>query len=278
MTSGNDARLGPRSADGDRTSPPAAHMSARRSARAPRRPDADQRLLRVHARSPSPETREALVRRYLPLARDVASRHAFGTEPWDDLFQVACLALVYAIDRYDPDRRASFSSFAYPTMRGEVLRHLRDRSFMVRPTRSMLDLAPRVRASQRSLAAENGRPPTVADVADALDVEPEAVRQALHVRRLRSVESLSPPDGEISVLASKGVEETGYEGAETRAALQPLLKTLSARDRRIVTLRFVEDRTQKEIADAIGISQMHVSRLLAGALERMRAAALPPAA
>jgi len=264
--------------DADRAGPPPAHLSARRTAGAPRRPNADQRLLRAHARSPSPQTRDALVRRYMPIARELASRYAFGAEPWDDLFQVACLGLVHAIDRYDPGRRTAFSSFAYPTIQGELLRHLRDRCFMVRPTRTMLDLAPRVQAAQRSLAAEIGRPPTVADVADALDVEPEAVRQALHVRRLRSVESLSPPDGEISVLASEGVEETGYERVESRTVLQPLLETLSARERRIVTMRFIDDRTQREIADAIGISQMHVSRLLARALERMSAIALSHAA
>ena len=259
-------------------SPPPPDLLARRPPRAPRRPDADERLLRLHARSPSPRTREALVQRYMPIARDLASRHAFGAEPREDLLQVACLGLMDAIDRYDPDRRHSFSSFAYPTIRGALLRHLRDRCFMVRPTRTMLDLAPRVRAAQRSLAAEIGRPPTVADIADALDLDPEAVRQALDVRRLRSVESLSSPDGEVAVLASKGVEETGYERAETRTVLQPLLETLSDRERRIVTMRFIEDRTQTDIADAIGISQMHVSRLLARALERMSAIALSHAA
>ena len=266
---------GPQSADADRTGPPPAHLPARRSTRTPRRPDADQRLLRVHARSPSPQTREALARRYLPMAHAIASRYAFGTELWDDLFQVACIGLVHAIDRYDPNRRASFSSFAYPTIQGELLRHLRDRCFMVRPTRAMLDLAPRVQAARRKLAAENRRAPTDADVAHALGVGTDAVRQALQVRHLRSVEPLSSPDGEI---ASHGAEEPGYERAETRAALQSLLKTLSPRDRRIVALRFIEDRTQKEIADAVGISQMHVSRLLTRALERMSAAALPPAA
>jgi len=112
------------SADADRTVPPPAHPPARRSSRTQRRPDADQRLLRVHARSPSPQTRETLTRRYLPMAHAIASRYAFGTELWDDLFQVACIGLVHAIDRYDPDRRASFSSFAYPTIQGELLRHL----------------------------------------------------------------------------------------------------------------------------------------------------------
>jgi len=278
MTSGDGATPGPQPADAARASPPSAGPLAWRSARGPRRPDADQRLLRIHARSPSPQTREALVRRYMPMARELASRYALGIELWDDLLQVACLGLVYAIDRYDPNRRASFSSFAYPTIQGELLRHLRDRCFTVRPTRTMLDLAPRVHAAQRALAAENGRPPTVVDIAAALDVAPEAVRQALDVRRLRSVESLSPPDGERSALASEGADDPGYERAELRAVLQPLLESLSPRDRRIVALRFIEDRTQQQIADAVGVSQMHVSRRLAAALERMGAAALPPAA
>jgi len=265
---------GPQSADADRAVPPPAHPPARRSARTARRTDADQRLLRVHARSPSPQTREALARRYLPMAHAIASRYAFGTELWDDLFQVACIGLVHAIDRYDPDRRASFSSFAYPTIRGELLRHLRDRCFVVRPTRAMVDLAPRVQAARQRLAAENGRAPTDAEVADALGVGPEAVRRALQVRHLRSVEPLSP-DGEVS---THGAEDSGYERAEARAVLHSLLKTLSPRDRRIIAMRFIEDRTQQEIAQAVGISQMHVSRLLTRALERMGAAALPPAA
>jgi RNA polymerase sigma-B factor len=254
---------------------PSADLLARRSARERSRTTEDG-LLRLHASSPSPQTRDALVRRYLGLARHIAGRLAAGPEPWEDLFQVACTALVLAIDRFDPGRGTSFSSFAVPTIQGEVKRHLRDRSWTVRPTRTMLDLAPRAEAARDSLTAELGRAPDVADVARALGVEPEKARQALLVRRLKAVAPLSRTDdegAERSVLDTDGVEEAGFERAESRATLAPLLRALSPREQRVVMLRFVEDRTQSEIAEAVGISQMHVSRLLARSLDRMAALA-----
>jgi RNA polymerase sigma-B factor len=246
-------------------------LLARQATRHRRSREADQRLLRRHARAPSGRTRDALVHRWLPLARAVAREHAGPREPLDDLLQVASLALMRAIDRYDPERGASFASFAVPTIRGEILRHFRDRCWTVRPTRTLLDLAPRVEATRVVLTARLGRAPDVADIAGALDLEPDAVGQTLRLPRLAAVESLDAledGDGERPRLAL-AVEDAGYARAEHRAMLEPLLRTLDARERRIVRLRFVEDRTQQEIADAEGISQMHVSRLLARAVERM---------
>jgi RNA polymerase sigma-B factor len=255
-------------------------LLARRTVRERGRRDAEQALFRAHACGPSRRTRDALVRRYLPMARRLTARYVSAPEQWDDLFQVACMALVHAIDRYDPDRRTSFSSFAYPTIQGELLHELRDRRFMVRPPRSMVELARRIERAEGSLAAETGRVPPTAEVARALDVDAAAVQQARQVRRMQVVESLSrPEDGDdVPPRSWEGVEDPGYERAEGRATLQPLLRVLSARDRRVLRLRFVEDRTQQEIADMIGISQMHVSRILRRAIDRMSTAALPEAA
>ena len=210
--------------------------------------------------------------RYLNLARHIARQYAGGNEPWDDLFQVASVALVHAIDRYDPERGVSFSSFAVPTIRGGLRRHFRDKGWVVRPPRSLQELAPRAESTRDSLGAVLGRPATVADVAGALGVEHEAVREALQVKRLTSAEPLSTyeaEDDDRAALATAGVEEEGYVRAESRAVLERLLQGLTAREREVVRLRFVEDRTQQDIADRIGVSQMHVSRLLAVALERM---------
>jgi RNA polymerase sigma-B factor len=239
-------------------------LLARRAARHRTRREIDARLFRLHARSPSPATREAIVVRYLGLAHHVARQYGGGHEPWDDLVQVASVALLHAIDRYDPDRGVSFSSFAVPTMSGEIKRHFRDRCWTVRPPRSLLEIAPRVERMQDSLTAVHGRPATVAEVARALELGEKAVGEAIHARTLATVESLSVPDDDedAPVPPAASVEDDGYARAEQRATLQPLLRALPSREREIVRLRFVEDRTQLEIADAIGLSQMHVSRLL----------------
>jgi RNA polymerase sigma-B factor len=247
-----------------------ADLLARRSARHRSRCD-DDRLFRLYARSRSPATREAIVVRYLGLAHYVARQYAGGREPLDDLVQVAAVALLKAIDRYDPDRRASFSSYAVPTISGELKRHFRDRCWTVRPPRSLMELAPHVERTHDSLGAVLGRSPTAVEIADALDVDEHLVRRALQARTLTAVESLGAPDGdeEGAGAARPVTEEGGYARAEDRATLQPLLQTLSSREREIVRLRFVEDRTQVEIAEAIGVSQMHVSRLLRIAVRRM---------
>jgi RNA polymerase sigma-B factor len=260
---------------------PPVDLLARRSARERGRSGAEQALFRAHARSPSRQTREVLVRRYQRLVGHVVRRHTGTREPWEDLFQVGCLALLRAIDRYDPDRGISFASFAVPTIEGELRHHLRDRCWTVRPTRTMLDHAPKVEAASRSLTAELGRAPTVAEISRAVGNAPDAVRAALQVRRLATVDSLSEPavDGaEPAWRAATAAAEDAFALAESRATLQPLLRTLDARDRRILRMRFVEDRTQQDIADVVGVSQMHVSRLIARAIKRMSATALAEAA
>jgi RNA polymerase sigma-B factor len=248
-----------------------ADLLARRSARHRARREIDDRLFRLYAQSPSPGTREAIVVRYLGLANHVARQYAGGREPWDDLLQVASVALLHAIDRYDPDRGVAFSSFAIPTITGELKRHFRDRCWTVRPPRALMEVAPRIARMQDSLTAVLGRAPTLAEVATAVALDQETVSRALEARTLTAVESLSGPEsGEDGAMLSwPCAEDGGYARAEARATLKPLLRTLSSREREIVRLRYVEDRTQVEIAEAIGVSQMHVSRLLRIAVRRM---------
>jgi RNA polymerase sigma-B factor len=157
-------------------------------------------------------------------------------------------------------------------MSGEIKRHFRDRCWVVRPPRSLLEIGPRVERTQASLSAALGRPATAADVARTLELDERIVREAIHARTLATVDSLSPADGDedAPVPPAVSVEDDGYARAEQRATLKPLLRTLQSREREIVRLRFVEDRTQTEIADAIGVSQMHVSRLLREAVGRLR--------
>jgi RNA polymerase sigma-B factor len=244
-------------------------LLARRGARDRTRRDLDDRLFGLYARTRSPQTRDAIVRRYLPLARHVARRYAGGPEPLDDLVQVASLGLVGAIERYDPGRGPSFSSFAVATIDGELKRHFRDRCWLVRPPRSLHELAHRAYTVEARLRGALGRAPTLAELSETLDAEPGHVGEALGLRRAAQSEPLPPDEGQGSRVPWTHVEEQGYARAESRATLEPLLRALPAREREIVRLRFVEDRTQGAIADAVGVSQMQVSRVLASAIERM---------
>jgi RNA polymerase sigma-B factor len=251
----------------ERASAPA-DLLARQSARNRSR-ETEKRLFALHARSPSPATREAIVVRYLALARHVARRYAGGPEPLDDLFQVASVALLKAIDRYDPQHSASFSSFAVPTISGELKRHFRDRCWTVRPPRALTDVAPRAVRMRDSLVAGLGRPPTPAEVAAALGSDEDTVRRALQAHAVTSLESLSQRADDGAAASWTSVDDHGYARAEQRAMLQPLLRRLPRREREIVALRFIEDRTQAEIAETIGVSQMQVCRVLRSAMSRM---------
>jgi RNA polymerase sigma-B factor len=253
----------------DAPSPGPPELLARRARRRAARRENDDHLLRLYARTRSPLALDALVRRYLPLARHVARRYAGGAEPWDDLLQVASIGLVGAIERYDPARGPAFASFAVPTIDGELKRHFRDRCWLVRPPRSLQELSKRAHAAEARLRGALGRAPTLAELADDLGVEPHRVGEAL---RLRPVAQLEPlPTGEEPGYAAPWtcVEDEGYANAESRATLAPLLRTLAPREREIVRLRFVEDRTQQEIGEVMGVSQMQVSRVLASVVERL---------
>lgn len=221
--------------------------------------------------------REELIERYLPLARRLARRYQRSEEPIDDLAQVASLGLVKAVDRYDARRETAFSSFAVPTILGELRRHFRDRTWSVRVPRELQEMALRVDKAAAALAAESGRAPTVAEIAAVVNVSEEQVLDAMQAASAYRAGSLDAPRGGTgedasgeTVADSIGVDEGGFARAEERATLEPMLARITARERLVLRLRFGEDLTQAEIGERIGISQMQVSRVIRQAIARLR--------
>jgi RNA polymerase sigma-B factor len=220
--------------------------------------------------------REELIERYLPLARRLARRYQRSEEPLEDLTQVASLGLVKAVDRYDEHRDTAFSSFAVPTILGELRRHFRDRTWSVRVPRELQELALRVDKTASALSSVHGRAPTVGEIAVAMDCSEEQVLEALQAAGAYRAGSLDAPrsttgeEAGESVGETIGVQEGGFERAEERATLGPLFARITERERLVLTLRFAEDLTQAEIGERIGVSQMQVSRLIRQALARLR--------
>lgn len=237
------------------------------------------RELFARARAGDGRAREQLAERYLPLARRLARRYQRSEEPLEDLVQVASLGLLKAIDRFDTDRDVAFSSFAVPTILGEIKRHFRDRTWSVRVPRDLQELALRVDRTAAELSLDKHRAPTVAELAETLGVSEEQVLEALRAAGAYHAGSLDAPrPGRTDADASGeslgdalGGEEDGFERAEERAVLAPMLARISTRERLVLTLRFGEDLTQAEIGERIGVSQMQVSRLIRQALARLRA-------
>jgi RNA polymerase sigma-B factor len=219
--------------------------------------------------------RDQLITGYLPLARNVARKHAYRTENVDDLVQDATLGLINAVDRFEPERGANFLSFAIPTMTGEVLRHFRDRSDTIRLPRRLLEEQGVLRQAVAELTHRLGRAPRPTEIAAHLCLDVESVIEAMEAHHTARCSSLDEPSGEgpgidsrfESVLACTDPET---ELIELRESLGPLLDALSDRDRRILLLRFFGSMTQSGIAQQVGISQMHVSRVLAATLARLR--------
>ena len=215
-----------------------------------------------------------LVADHLDLARRVARRYAGKGEPMDDLVQVARVGLVKAARRYDPERGHDFVSYAVPTMLGEIRRYFRDACWTVRVPRGLQELSLRVSATTDRLARDLGRSPTASEVAAALDVSEEEVLEALESSWAYNADSLDAPvhggDGSVTIADRLGDDESPLEDVDARESLRRVLGTLPARERRILTLRFFGERTQGEIAQELGISQMHVSRLLSRTLTRLR--------
>ncbi|MEX2194680.1 MAG: SigB/SigF/SigG family RNA polymerase sigma factor [Thermoleophilaceae bacterium] len=220
-------------------------------------------------------SRDELVARHLPLAIGLARRYRSATESQDDLVQVAALALVKAVDRFDPDRHASLSSYAVPTILGELKRHFRDRSWAVRPPRDLQELALRTVKADAALSRRLGRSPTVAELSAELGVSSEQVIEARDAARAYSAVPLDTPfeDGEEGREGSLGAEDPGYRQVEQRAVLGSLMAQLEPREREILRLRFMDDLTQSEIAERMGLSQMHVSRLIRRSLAALQEAA-----
>jgi RNA polymerase sigma-B factor len=254
------------------------HVPTRSSRRSANRAFADEQLLARYSAGRSPELRDQLVRRYLPLARYCANEFVRAGEPFDDLLQVACIGLMKALDRYDPSRGVAFSSYALPTMNGELRRHFRDRAWTVRPPRDLQDHALAVDRATTALLHELGRSPTIDDISLRTGLSCEAVLEAREALAARHATSLSAPVGGVDearpLVDAIGVDDPGFATADRRMAIDDLARTaLTLREREILHLRFAEDMTQSEIGAALGLSQMHVSRLLREILIKLRAAA-----
>jgi RNA polymerase sigma-B factor len=220
----------------------------------------------------------ALAERKYARRATLAGRYAVGPERFEDLYQVACLALVMAIDRFDPERDAGFTTYAVPTIVGEMKRHFRDRTWTVRVPRELQQLAVSVQRANDRMAAELGRAPTLAELARATAAPQERVCDALHAIGARAPLSLDGhPAGRGATLealgARAGVDDHGYRRTELRVYLHALAAGLSDRQRTILRLRFVDDLTQREIGERVGLSEASVWRAMHGALEHMRASA-----
>ena len=219
-----------------------------------------------------------LVERFLPLARGLARRYQHTGEPFDDLFQVACLGLLKAIDRFDPNRDVAFSSYAVPTMLGEIRRYLRDRTWSVRVPRGLQELALRVDKNVVELSGDLHRQPTVAEIAHAAAVTEDQVLDALQACGAYRATSLDTPrageDGAGETLGDTlASTEQGFGLAEDRAMLAPLLRAMTPCEREVLRLYFEEDLTQREIGQRIGVSQMQTSRIIRHSIARLRTAA-----
>jgi RNA polymerase sigma-B factor len=220
--------------------------------------------------------REALVLRFMPLARNLARRYDRSSEPFEDLLQVASVGLLKALNRFDPERGCSFPSFAVPTILGEMRRYFRDCGWSVHMPRGEQERALKVREAQETLTAEHGRAPTVNQISVYLELGQEQVIDALQAGQAYDTLSLDAPrpgadDDAMSYGDSIGEEDERYELVELDATVVAALKHIPAREQAMLRMRFVEDLTQTEIAQRVGISQMQVSRLLRRSLGQLRA-------
>ena len=220
-----------------------------------------------------PNAREHLVKLHLPLVEYLARRFRGRGEPLDDLIQVASLGLLKAIDRFDPDRGVEFSTYATPTIVGELKRYFRDKGWAIRVPRHLQEVGLQVAEALPALAQELGRSPKLSEIGEALGYQEEEVLEAMNAAQVYSLRSLDAPTGTDDTtqsIARLGAEDEAIELFESWASVAPLLKQLPSREREILYLRFVANETQSAIADKLGISQMHVSRLLSKTLSSLR--------
>jgi RNA polymerase sigma-B factor len=241
------------------------------------RREVDRRLLRRYHGEGDLVAREQLVVRCMPLARQLANRYRYAGEPHDDLVQVACLGLLKAVDRYDAERGSSFTKYAVPTILGELKRHFRDKGWSVHVPRATQELSLKVSEALGTLPGKLGRSPGPRDVAAELGVSVEDVLEAMEAATAYEAASLDAPrpsaehDDDWSFGDLVAAEEPGYELVELSESLRGTLAALPPRERLILRMRFQDDLTQAEIAERVGVSQMHVSRLLRRSLDRLGA-------
>jgi RNA polymerase sigma-B factor len=235
----------------------------------------DKLLLRRYHEEGDLQAREQLIERYMSLVRSLARRYSYRGEQLDDLVQIGAIGLIKAIDRFNLDRGVELTTYATPNIIGEIKRHFRDKGWSVRVPRGLQELNVQISKLIEQLTVQLGRSPTIPELAEAAGVEEEAVLEALESGRAYSSVSLSTgaspdEDGELDPLESLGTDDHEYEISEDRAMLAPGFKVLDQRERRILHLRFFRGLTQSQIAEQVGISQMHVSRLIRRSLEKIR--------
>jgi RNA polymerase sigma-B factor len=219
--------------------------------------------------------RDELIERFLPLARKLARRYVQSSEPYEDLVQVASLGLVKAVERFDPERGFAFTSFAVPTIVGELKRYFRDTGWALHVDRSAQERARKITEAQQQLTARTGRSPTVNDLAQYLEISEEEVLDGLQTSEAYDAVSLDAPvqsdeDSGVSRLDAIGGEDDRLSMVDIQATISAAARHLTHREREILYLRFTEDLTQTEIAERVGVSQMQVSRLLRRSLQRLR--------
>ena len=235
----------------------------------------DRALLRRYHEEGDLAAREQLIEQYMSLVRSLARRYSYRGEQLEDLVQIGAIGLIKAIDRFDIDRGVELTTYATPNIIGEIKRHFRDRGWSVRVPRGLQELNVRLSRLIEGLTVQLERSPTIAELAKAAGVEEEEVLEALESGQAYATLSLSAPTGgddssDLDPLESLGELEHEYEVSEDRAVLAPGLRVLDDRERRILHLRFFEGLTQSQIAEQVGISQMHVSRLIRRSLEKIR--------
>jgi RNA polymerase sigma-B factor len=235
----------------------------------------DKALLRRYHEHGDLAAREQLIEQYMSLVRSLARRYSYRGEQLEDLVQIGAIGLIKAIDRFDLDRGVELTTYATPNIIGEIKRHFRDKGWSVRVPRGLQELNVQLSRLIEQLTVQLGRSPTISELAKAAGVEEEEVLEALESGRAYSSLSLSAAaghdeDGELDPLESIGTEEHQYEVSEDRAVLAPGFRVLDERERKILHLRFFKGLTQSQIAQQVGISQMHVSRLIRRALEKIR--------
>jgi RNA polymerase sigma-B factor len=238
--------------------------------------------LRAYAEHREPGARERLIHRYLPLAYSIARRFDRGDRvPLEDLKQVAAIGLLKALDRYDPAVGAAFSTFAVPTMQGEIRRYFRDFSWTVRPPRDLQERAIGIEREREQLTNDLGRNPTARELAAQVGCTLEQLLDASEAAQARGSDSfdrrVTTQEGDASTLGERlGDDDPGFDAAEASATVDRLMDALSPRDQLVLRLRFHDDLTQTEIARHVGCSQMHVSRILRAALNRLVQVATEP--
>jgi RNA polymerase sigma-B factor len=221
--------------------------------------------------------KETLIHRFLPLAQRLARRYYGGGEPLEDLYQVACMGLVKAVDRYDDSRGVSFSSYAVPTITGELKRHFRDNAWAVHVPRGLRERALEVHKQSRDITEGTGRTPRTSELATRLGIDEAQVNEALRAYTAFDAVSLDAPvghgdDSEPQLrLDTVGRLDDGYELTDDRLTIAEAVRRLPAQERLVLQMRFGEERTQSDIAERIGVSQMQVSRILRRTLDRLEA-------